>query len=59
MRPVHHSLPRGPKSVAQSAKAGAGPTPLPAPAQRPELQRAESEPAKTAQVVSIESFRKK
>ena len=46
------------KSAAQIGKGAAAPTPLPAPAAKPDAAAA-SEAAKTAQVVNLESFRKK
>jgi len=48
------------KSAVQGAKAGpvSAPTPLPAPAAKPEPAEA-ADAAKTAQVVNLESFRKK
>lgn len=45
------------KNAAQAGKPAAAPTPLPAPAAKPEPAAAEA--AKTAQVVNLESFRKK
>ena len=44
------------KTAAQAGKSAAAPTPLPAPAAKPEPAAAD---AKTAQVVNLESFRKK
>jgi hypothetical protein len=44
------------KAAAQGAKPAQGPTPLPAPAAKSEPAE---EPAKTAQVVNLEAFRKK
>lgn len=44
------------KTAAQAGKSVAAPTPLPAPAAKPEPAAAD---AKTAQVVNLESFRKK
>jgi hypothetical protein len=46
------------KSAAQIGKPSAAPTPLPAPAAKPEAAPA-ADAAKTAQVVNLESFRKK
>jgi len=46
------------KSAAQIGKPVAAPTPLPAPAAKPEAAPA-ADAAKTAQVVNLESFRKK
>ncbi len=45
------------KSAAQAGKPGAAPTPLPAPAAKPEPVAADA--AKSADVVSLEAFRKK
>ena len=45
------------KGAAPGVKTASAPTPLPAPAAKPEP--AQDEPAKTAQVVNLEAFRKK
>jgi hypothetical protein len=45
------------KAAAQAGKPAAAPTPLPAPSAKPEQAAADA--AKTAQVVNLESFRKK
>jgi hypothetical protein len=47
------------KSAAQMGKPISAPTPLPAPAAKPDPDAAAAEAGKTAQVVNLESFRKK